>query len=84
KLFFSVAVLNWAVDLCSTKECSLEQSSQGQAEIACPCDDCSKEHSLVEHKSTAQFNTATEKNSLRFSEFFLIIQIMGGILESCT
>ncbi|TDL64795.1 hypothetical protein E2R56_25895 [Rhodococcus qingshengii] len=39
-----------------------KRSASGQAETACPCGDYSKKHSLVEHKSTAQFNIAFLKN----------------------
>jgi hypothetical protein len=34
-IFFYLALLNWAVDLCSTKECFFEKSPQGQAVSAC-------------------------------------------------
>jgi hypothetical protein len=49
-----------------------KHSASGQAETACPCDDYSKKHSLVECKSTAKFNTAKGKREtvlLPFREF---------------
>ncbi|NYE04783.1 hypothetical protein F4694_001532 [Bacillus niacini] len=35
-----------------------KRSASGQAETACPCEDYSKEHSLVERESTEQFKAA--------------------------